>query len=467
MPSSTRAVPSWLMREQSAMSPAPAITGAPDEFCTVTTDMPTTPSLVAVTLAVPGWRPTTKPLAFTVATPGVLLAHDIARPPSSLPLASLGVAVSWTVPFAKIVADVGLMATEATGAGVTLTLAVPLLPSLVAVIVIGPPRAFPVTRPFPSTMAIVALLVCHVTTRPLSGLPVASLGVAVSWTVPFTWMLAVAGVTASDATGMGVTVTADVPLVPSLVAMIVIGPPAAFPVTRPFASTSAIVALPVRQMTTRPLSGLPFASLGVAVSCVLAPTCTLAVGGATSTVATGAEAETVTAAVPLFPSLVAVMVTGPPTVFPVTIPPAFTSATAASPVCHVTLRPVSGLPLASFRVAGSWRAAPTCMLPVGGAPSTDATGVRVTVIAAVPLFPSDAAVIATGPPAPFPVTRPFASTVATVASAVCQLTTRPVSGLPFASFGVAVSCTVASATILPVGGVTCTDATGTGGTVEE
>src|SRR5437867_13246465 len=161
MPSSTRAVPSWLMREQSAMSPAPAITGAPDEFCTVTTDMPTTPSLVAVTLAVPGWRPTTKPRAFTVATPGVLLAHDIARPPSSLPFASLGVAVSWTVPFAKIVADVGLMATEATGAGVTLTPAVPPLPSPVAVIAIGPATPLPAETPVRSTVALVALAGCH------------------------------------------------------------------------------------------------------------------------------------------------------------------------------------------------------------------------------------------------------------------------------------------------------------------
>src|SRR5437773_11902638 len=133
-------------------------------------------------------------------------------------------------------------------------------------------------------------------------------------------MLAVAGVTASDATGMGVTVTADVPLVPSLVAMIVIGPPAAFPVTTPFASTSAIVALPVRQMTTRPLSGLPFASLGVAVSCVLAPTCTLAVGGATSTGATGAEAAAVTAALPLLPAPAAVTAAGPPPVLPVSTP---------------------------------------------------------------------------------------------------------------------------------------------------
>src|SRR5207247_318109 len=374
MPSSTRAVPSWLMREQSAMSPGPAITGGPDEFCTVTTDMPTTPSLVAVTVGVPGWRPTTKPRAFTVATPGVLLAHDIARPPSSLPFASLGVAVSWTVPFAKIVADVGLMATEATGAGVTLTLAVPLLPSLVAVIVIGPPRAFPVTRPFPSTMAIVALLVCHVTTRPLSGLPVASLGVAVSWTVPFT--------------------------------------------------------------------------------------CTLAVGGATSTVATGAEAETVTAAVPLFPSLVAVMVTGPPTVFPVTIPPAFTSATAASPVCHVTLRPVSGLPLASFSVAVSWTVPFTRMVAVAGVTTTDATGASVTVTAAVPLLPSTVAMMVIGPPAAFPLTTPVPSTLAMVASPLCQVIVRPVSGLPFASFGVAVSWRVAPTGMLPVGCAASTDETG-------
>src|SRR5437867_12612529 len=103
------------------------------------------------------------------------------------------------------------------------------------------------------------------------------------------------------------------------------------------------------------------------------------------------------------------------------------------------------------------------MLPVGGATSTDATGVRVTVIADMPLFPSDAAVIATGPPAPFPVTRPFASTVATLASAGCQLTTRPVSGFPFAPYGMAVSCRVAAPGTPAAGGVRSTHATGPGG----
>ncbi len=62
-------------------------------------------------------------------------------------------------------------------------------------------------------------------------------------------------------------------------------------------------------------------------------------------------------------------------------------------------------------------------------------------IADVPFLPSLVAVMVTGPAA-FAVTRPFASTVATVALLVCQVTVRPVSGVPAASFGVAVSCTV-------------------------
>src|SRR6058998_65416 len=114
--SSRRAVPSWLKREQSAMSPAPTITGGPDAAWTVTTDVPVTPSLVALTFAVPVCRPTTNPVELTVATEGALLAQVIARPLSALPLASLGVAVSWTVLFTWIVGDGGATATEATGA---------------------------------------------------------------------------------------------------------------------------------------------------------------------------------------------------------------------------------------------------------------------------------------------------------------------------------------------------------------
>src|SRR5437899_437121 len=186
-----------------------------------------------------------------------------------------------------MLADAGVTATEATGTALTVTDAVPFIPSLVAVMVTGPPRALPVTMPLASTLAIVASLLSQVTVRPVSGLPFASLGVAVSCTVAPTTMLAVGGVTATVATGMGVTVTAAEPLLPSLVAVTVTGPPAPLPVTRPLASTLAMVASLLSQVTVRPVSGLPFASLGVAVSCTVAPTTMLAVGGVTATVATG------------------------------------------------------------------------------------------------------------------------------------------------------------------------------------
>src|SRR6266511_361937 len=65
----------------------------------------------------------------------------------------------------------------------------------------------------------------------------------------------------------------------------------------------------------------------------------------------------------------------------------------------------------------------------------------VTVIAAVPLFPSLVAVIVADP-GPTPLTRPVWSTVATLGSLVDQVITRPPSALPFASRVVAVSCTV-------------------------
>src|SRR3989442_6360521 len=84
-------------------------------------------------------------------------------------------------------------------------------------------------------------------------------------------MVADAGLTSADATGTGVTVTAELPLFPSLVAVMVTGPPAALPVTRPFASTVATLASLVTHVIVRPVSALPAASFGVAVSCNVAP----------------------------------------------------------------------------------------------------------------------------------------------------------------------------------------------------
>src|SRR5437016_13443106 len=83
-----------------------------------------------------------------------------------------------------------------------------------------------------------------------------------------------------------VTVTADVPVLPSLVAVIV-AEPAVTPRTSPLPFTVATAVLLLDQVTTRPDNGLPFASLGVAVSCTVAPCCTLAGDGDRKSVVEG------------------------------------------------------------------------------------------------------------------------------------------------------------------------------------
>src|SRR5438046_3094623 len=326
--------------------------------------------------------------------------------------------------------------------GVTVIADVPLCPSLVAVIVTGPPAATPLTSPLPFTLAIALLLDCQVTTRPVNGLPFASLGVAVSCTVLPTATPAVAGVTVTDATGTGVTVMAAVPLWPSLVAVIV-AEPATLVVTSPLLLTVATVVLFEAHVTVRPVKTLPFASLRVAVSCTVWPAGTLAEGGATVRAATGAPA-TGTLAGPLWPSPVAglLVLDG-----------------------QLMARPVNGLPLASRGVAVSCTVPVIAMFAALGDTVTAATGATVTVTVAVPLCPSLVAVIVTGPPAATPLTSPLPFTVAIVLSLNCQVMTRPVNGLPFASRGVAVSCTVCPCSTLTEAGVTVTAATGTVGTI--
>src|SRR2546426_10743413 len=92
-----------------------------------------------------------------------------------------------------------------------------------------------------------------------------------------------------------VTVTADVPLCPSLVAVMV-AEPTVTPVTRPLELTVATEVLLLDQLTVRPDSGFPFASFGVAASWTVFPTCIAAEAGVTLTEAT-ATLETVMLAV--------------------------------------------------------------------------------------------------------------------------------------------------------------------------
>src|SRR2546430_3724427 len=94
-----------------------------------------------------------------------------------------------------------------------------------------------------------------------------------------------------------------------------------------------------------------------------------------------------------------------------------------------------------------------------GAPPDD-----VTVMAAVPLFPSLVALIVMEPGVT-PETRPLLLTVATAVLELDHATVRPESGFPPASLGVPVSCTVWPACTDAEGGVTSTDATAGGGQI--
>jgi hypothetical protein len=145
-----------------------------------------------------------------------------------------------------------------------------------------------------------------------------------------------------------------VPVFPSLSAVMVTGPPALTALTSPFASTAAAALFDVH-VTVRPVSTLPPASLVTAVSCCVAPTVRVADAGLTETVLTGGGGVglTVIELVPAFPSLVAVIASGPPAPTAVTRPLAFTVATEGAPELHVILRPVRTLLLASLRVAVS------------------------------------------------------------------------------------------------------------------
>src|SRR5256885_16720252 len=81
------------------------------------------------------------------------------------------------------------------------------------------------------------------------------------------------------------TVTAAMPLLPSLVAVMV-ADPAATPVTEPLPFAVATPVSLLDHITTRSDSSAPVASVGIAVTCAVWPTSTVALGGATSPRAT-------------------------------------------------------------------------------------------------------------------------------------------------------------------------------------
>jgi hypothetical protein len=151
---------------------------------------------------------------------------------------------------------------------------------------------------------------------------------------------------------------------------------------------------------------LPPPSLIVAVNTWVPPTTIPVVGAETLTVATGSTVTVIEDA-PVFVSLVAVIVTGPPALTAVTKPFASTVATAVFADVQVMVRPFSTRPSASFVTAVSCcvGVTPTMRLVVAGVTVTVATGTGVTVIVALPVLVSLVATILAVPTA-IPVTRP-------------------------------------------------------------
>jgi len=157
-------------------------------------------------------------------------------------------------------------------------------PSAVVTVTAAVPDATAVTRPVAFTVAIVVSLDAHVTAL-LEAL--AGTTAAVSCCVAPTATLAEAGVTVTPVTEIAIPVTV-IALVavnePSAVVTVIVASPGATAVTRPVALTVAIAVLLDAHVTA-----LLEASAGIvaAVSCCVAPTATLAVGGDTVTPVTG------------------------------------------------------------------------------------------------------------------------------------------------------------------------------------
>jgi hypothetical protein len=146
--------------------------------------------------------------------------------------------------------------------------ALPVLPSLVAVIFTDPAATAVITPVEGSTLATAVLSELHAMERPINSRPLASRVVPVAWAVPTAVIEFGVKATVTDATGTCIAVNVALPLLPSLVAVMV-ADPAATALTSPvLGSTFATERLLELQAITRPVSALPLASRGVAIACV-------------------------------------------------------------------------------------------------------------------------------------------------------------------------------------------------------
>ena len=292
---------------------ATVLTGPGD---TVIDTVAAVPSIVAVMVTTPGATEPTRPLLVTMPTAAFDVDQVIARPAMTVPDASRATAVACWEVLGTMVRLGTVIATVLTGTGETVIDTVAVLPSIVAVIITTPGATEP-TTPLLLTMPTVGFDDDQMTARPTMTLPDASRATAVACCVVLGTMVRLGTVTTMVLTGTGETVIDTVVDFPSDVAMI-IAEPAATPVTTPLAETDATLVAALDQVTVRPVSVAPCASLVVATSASVWPTITDPAPAFTSMVFTGAGA-TVMFTVAVRPPEAAVITKSPGTT-PVTVP---------------------------------------------------------------------------------------------------------------------------------------------------
>ncbi len=424
--------------------------------CTTTAALPSRPSAEAKSTPAPGETPVTVPSAVTEKNAGAPLSHVIARCASTAPEASSASAVTRCVAPVCSVTVAGDTRTEATGDTLTVTVAVPLRPSLNAEIT-ALPGELAVTVPSAATRATAPLLLRNATGRPVSRVPLSSVTCTVRRSVCPTVSADCDGDTMTAPTGRGNTRTIASPLRPPLDAVIVTVP-GATPSTRPDDDTVATPAALELHPNTRSANAAPPASRATAVSCVDCPTMRLSRDGESCTVAVG-TGNTVTPMAAVRFSLAAVMV-ATPAASPLTTPLAFTIATAGALDCQSTARSRSACPRSSTGVASSGSVPFTTSDGFGGDNWMLATARRDTLTTAIALLPS-ADTDTRAVPARSAATSPVAVTRTTAVSLLDQSNGRSLSGRPNSSNSRACNTALPPSTTDAAVGDTVTELTGT------
>ncbi len=237
---------------------------------------------VAVTMTSPTDTPVTTPLSSTVAMAGSLELHV-----TVLYVVSSGFTVASKVTLSptNISADSVLSVTLSAGVGITFTVHVALTVPQVTVIVASP-RATPVTTPFWSIVAISLSAELHVKVLSVvySG-RTSAFRVTLSPTI----ISADSGLRMMLSAGVGITVTAQVPLAEPHWAVIVTSP-ALTAVTRPFSSTVATDSSLEYHCTNSRLSASSGSGMAVIVRVSLS--IIVAASGSTLTPVTGIPTDT-------------------------------------------------------------------------------------------------------------------------------------------------------------------------------